>query len=61
LDPFAHACKFGILSAGADQELSTVSQAAEALSACGQTIRNRIGSGRLRGVRIWESIPGLAG
>jgi excisionase family DNA binding protein len=35
-----------------DQELLTVSQAAEALSASGQTIRNWIGSGRLQGVRI---------
>src|SRR5438270_6931391 len=33
-------------------ELLTVSQAAEALSASTQTIRNWIRSGRLRGVRI---------
>ena len=36
----------------ADTELLTVSQAAEALSASTQTIRNWIRSGRLRGVRI---------
>lgn len=36
----------------AGTELLTVSQAAEALSASTQTIRNWIRSGRLRGVRI---------
>jgi excisionase family DNA binding protein len=36
----------------ADTELITVSQAAEALSASTQTIRNWIRSGRLRGVRV---------
>jgi excisionase family DNA binding protein len=36
----------------ADTELLTVSQAAEALSASTQTIRNWIRSGRLRGVRV---------
>ena len=35
-----------------DAELLTVSQAADALSASTQTIRNWIRSGRLRGVRI---------
>ena len=36
----------------AGTQLLTVSQAAEALSASSQTIRNWIRSGRLRGVRI---------
>jgi excisionase family DNA binding protein len=36
----------------ASTELITVSQAAEALSASTQTIRNWIRSGRLRGVRV---------
>lgn len=36
----------------ADSELLTVSQAADALSASTQTIRNWIRAGRLRGVRI---------
>jgi excisionase family DNA binding protein len=36
----------------AGTELITVSQAAEALSASTQTIRNWIRSGRLRGVRV---------
>lgn len=36
----------------ADAELLTVSQAAEALSASAQTIRNWIRADRLRGVRI---------
>jgi excisionase family DNA binding protein len=36
----------------ADTELITVSQAAEALSASTQTIRNWIRSGQLRGVRV---------
>jgi len=36
----------------AGTELMTVSQAAEALSASTQTIRNWIRSGRLRGIRV---------
>ena len=44
----------------AGTELITVSQAAEALSASTQTIRNWIRSGRLRGVRVGNRflVPG---
>jgi excisionase family DNA binding protein len=48
-------CKFGIpviLNHLADAELLTVSQAADALNASTQTIRNWIRSDRLKGVRI---------
>ena len=40
------------MSTSADKELLTVSQAAEALSASSQSIRNWIRAGRLAGVRI---------